>query len=1271
MNAAGVLVLIQIFCEGFQVGRFAEHGNQLSGDGNASVPSPAQVTSQTLQRPLPGSSPTLFERMAGESTGIDLVHQFPENPTLEMLQDQRSGNGVCIGDYDLDGLPDIYIANYDRGNRLYRNLGQWRFEDVTRKAGVDGQRRWCGGVALVDIDNEGDLDLYVCVFNAPNLLYLNLGDGTFRESARSFRLDFSGASVTAAFGDYDRDGWLDAYLVTSRLSVGTAHRLPTSSKDAFQKGTIQATPDGKIRISPSHQELFAAISKGDGRSELIIAGQYDYLFRNLGDGRFHVVNTEAGISGNHIGLAAVWWDYNDDGFPDLYVSNDYKGPDQLYRNNGNGTFTDVTRTALPCVPWSSMGSDIADLNNDGLMDLFATDMAGSSHARRVLNYRDPGKDRWFLLLSDPPQYRRNCLFLNTGTEQFMEVAHLAGLDSTDWTWSPKFADLDNDGWVDLFVATGMSRDFINPDLQKREERSGGWIGGAVLREANFAFRNLGDLRFQDVSAAWGLDQTSASYGAAFGDLDRDGDLELVVANYGEPVSVYRNNSPPGNRVLLRLKGASSNTWGIGATVKAETKTGVQTHYLTLARGFMSANEPLAHFGLGANDKIDRLTIRWPSGSQQILRDLKANLFYTITEPSHEPRSNGRESAPFTGQSRLTPAATDQVPSARQNKSTPAPVEAKSASPISRPLLRRTQHLAGIRHRESPYDDFGRQPLLPFKLSQFGPGFAMGDADGDGQDDLYLGGAAGQSGQLFARGPGGSFRRVSQPAFEADRACEDMAAIFFEANGDGALDLYVASGSVEGEIGSPIFRDRLYLNDGKGQFRKAPDGALPDLRDSGSVVAAADFDRDGDLDLFVGSRSIPGRYPLLPFSRLLRNENGKFKEVTEELAPGLKQTGLVTSALWSDTDGDGWLDLLVTHDWGPIKLFRNQKGNLMDTTQDAGLSKLLGWWNGIAGRDLNGDGHIDYVVTNWGLNSSYRANRGQPLVLFAGTFSGGPEVQLLEASFEGGRLVPVRGRSLLGEVWPPILEKFPTFQSFAAASISDIIPATVLEKAPRVEVNTLESGVLLNDGRGGFQFNPLPRLAQAAPSFGLVLTELNGDGKADLYLVQNFSHPQLETGRVNGALSLLLFGNGDGSFSTIGPEQSGLVERGDARGLTTTDFSGDGWPDFVVGINDGEVLAFENAGSGEMKVVKVRLFGDQRNPGAIGARVSAILSDGSTQVAEVYAGGGYLSQSTNELTFGLGHTNQLRELSVRWPDGRHSVFTNQLNQAVLRLKQPKG
>lgn len=1164
------------------------------------------------------------------------MHQFPANAPFDLLTDQCSGAGVCIGDYDDDGWPDVFITNYDRGDRLYRNLGRWRFLDVTDRARVGGGGRWSTGAAFVDVNQDGRLDLSVSVFNGPNRLYINKGDGTFEDQAQAWGLDFSGASVMTAFMDFDRDGLLDAYLLTHRLNVGTAHRLPRGSKDAFNRAVIRVAGT-RVLVNPAFEELFATLDKGPGRTELIIAGQRDYLYHQTRAGTFAISNRTARIQGNDIGLAASWWDYDEDGLPDLYVSNDYRGPDRLYHNEGRGVFTDVAGQVLPHSPWASMGADVADINNDGHLDLFAADMSGSTHFRRQISMTDLEKDRWFLESGTPRQYPRNALYLNTGAGRMMEAAYLTGLVNTDWTWSPKFADLDNNGWVDLFLSTGMSRDFVNNDLSARlRERGASWRNTPVLRQKNLAFRNLGDLQFKSIGPEWGLDQVSASYGAAYGDLDRDGDLDLVVTSFGEPVSVFRNSGSTGHRVLIRLKGARSNSWGLGSTVRIETPSGCQVRYLTATSGFASSNEPLVHFGLGAHQVIDQLSVNWSSGQRQVFERLSADCFYTITEPTN-------------------------------------PTKEIAETPPVQPRFERKPALEMVRHREQPFDDFQRQPLLPWKLSQLGPGIAIGDINGDGLDDLYLGGAAGQSGMLCTRDSQGRFRTAPQACFDKHQACEDAGACFFDADGDADLDLYVVSGGVECSAGDALLGDRLYLNDGHGQFADAPPGALPNERDSGSVVAAADFDRDGDLDLFVGSRSIPGAYPLPALSHLLVNTGGRLTEQTVACAPGLDRVGMVTSAVWTDVNGDGWIDLAVALECGPVKLFVNNNGTLKDRTREAGLADLLGWWNGITSGDLDGDGDFDFVVMNLGLNTRYVATPEYPAVLFFGPFDATGVSHVIEAYYEDGELLPVRGKSCLTRAIPSLAERFTTYEEYARATLARILTQPLLERARRLEMNTLESGVLLNEGAGRFRFRPLPRLAQIAPGFGVVVTEVDGDGKPDLYLVGNFFSPQAETGRMDGGVSLLLKGIGDGSFAPVPPKESGLLVPGDAKSLATTDLNGDGWADFIVGVNDSQPLVFENRGAAHPAPLNIRLAGPPGNPTAIGARVTVLRTDGTTQTAEVQAGGGYLSQSSPVLTFGLGETGQAKEVQVRWPNGSNSSETpaRRTRQQLLVIRQPEG
>jgi len=1201
-----------------------------------------------------------FVRLSPEHTGIDFVPLWTP-PDEEKYQAQITnalvGGGVALGDYDSDGRPDVYLTRPFGGNRLYRNLGGFRFEDVTEQAGFNTRQLsindvglnddgsgpiWGTGATFVDIDNDGDLDLYACGYECANRLYVNQGDGTFIDEATAYGLDYRGASVMMAFADYDRDGDLDGYLITnSRMMPDT---LKAQQQEFFEACAAGKAPmrDGRFVVPERLQEFIDILPRPqDHRVTRIQAGQADLLFRNdsrPGAPKFADVSSQAGMTGFDLGLSATWWDANGDGWPDLYVANDFWGPDKLYRNNRDGTFTDVSQAALPHTPWFSMGADVADVNNDGRLDLMASDMSSRGHYKSKINMGDMDRQGWFLEYPVPRQYMRNALYVNSGTERFLEAAFMAGVDSTDWTWSIKFADFDQDGWIDLFVSNGMTRNWWNSDLRQQNSSSFSesferiWRDQPVMRVANVAYKNQGDLRMESVGESWGLADEEVTFGAALGDLDGDGDLDLVTNNFEEPAGVYRNEVAKGHRVVIRLEGIASNRNGIGATVKITTRAGLQVRYLTLSRGFMSADDPQVHFGLGEETQIDGLTVAWPSGIVQTFSDLEADRHYTVTEPNYD------------GQ--------------------PDPAQPDTTDPSDSAMFVSSMKLRDAQHIEHSYDDFERQPLLPHKLSQLGPGLAWGDIDGDGDDDLYVSGASGQPGSLYIRQTDDRFEEKQLTGQGDAIDSEEMAPLFLDADSDGDLDLYVVSGGVECEADATQLRDRLYLNDGQGQFSEAPKDALPILHDSGGVVTAADFDRDGDVDLFIGGRAVPGQYPVTPSSHLLVNETGKFRDMTDAVAPGLGETGLVTSAIWSDCDNDGWLDLLVTHAWGPVKLWRNEQGKLVDGTTGAQLSDRLGWFNGIAARDLDGDGDMDYVVTNFGLNTKYHASAESPAILYYGDFEGNGERQLVEAGYEHDELFPVRGKSCSTAAMPSLADKFKTFHEFALAGLEDIYTPQCLDDAVKLTANTLESGVLINDGTGRFDFHPLPRLSQIAPSFGVVLTEVDGDGNADIYLVQNFHSPQRETGHMDGGVSQLLLGHGDGTFAPIAPHRSGLVVPGDAKGLTTTDLNGDGWPDFVVAVNNDRIRAFENRGSSKNRVTNIALRGPPGNPTAIGSRVTVTVDDGTKQTAEVHAGGGYLSQSSSTLTFGLGETARNIEIEVRWPDGTMTTHQSAVKDAMM-------
>ncbi len=1178
-------------------------------------------------------SSALFEPIAAEDSGIDFVNLVDnQHPLSRLYILGYACGGISIGDVDGDGWDDIYCTGGPGDSVLYKQVGKLKFEDITLESGVSAKGHWSVSSQFVDVDNDGDLDIYVCNYNTPNLLFINDGNGVFTESAKDSGTDVKDASLSAHFADYDNDGDLDYYLITNRLI--RAGGLPTAKEATY------VTADGKPALRPEFRQYYEIYEKADGKYTIRTIGRPDRLFENDGKGKFRDVTREAGIEDSAYGLSAAWFDYDGDGLIDIYVANDFQDPDYFYRNNGDGTFSNAIKSAVPHTTWFSMGSDVADLNNDGLLDLFVLDMAATTHYKAKIAMGDMSAFKDFMDTSVPRQMMRNALFINSGTSRFLESAWLSGLAASGWSWAAKLSDFDNDGFTDVFVSNGMSANIRNPDahfrmlidgkerfvpysqsmLHGREEWQL-WYKTGLQKDKNQVFQNLGHLKFKDVSKDWGLDHLGASYSASTGDLDRDGDLDLVVASLDEPVKIFRNDSAR-KRVTFSLRGNESNRYGIGAVIRAVSGTGKQTKIMNPMTGYASCNGPVMHFGIGDEDRIDRLEVEWPGGSIQSFENIAAGSHYVVS----------------------------------QSKETSPPEKEKKESGTE-PMFAPVKSIQSAPHEETFFNDFAQQPLLPNKLSHLGPGIAVGDTDGDGVDEIVLGSARSEPIGIHHNRDGLiSWKEIS--ASSVHNSSEDMSPLLFDADLDGDADLFVVSGGVES--GPEELRDRLYLNDGNGSYEHVPDGALPDLMISGSVASAADFDRDGDLDVFVGGRLRPGKYPTGPKSTLLVNETVKgekvlFTDRTKQLCPEIENCGMVTSALWSDANGDGWIDLLLSIEWGPVRIFINNEGKLKETTQDSGLKEYSGWWNGLAGRDLDGDGDIDYVATNFGLNTKYHPSKKKPSRIYYGTFGDSSTPSIVEAKVAEDCILPVRGKSCSQNAMPFVREKFNTYHKFASATLTDIYTQTALQQSESFEVNYLKSVVFINDGKANFKAVPLPELSQIAPGFGVIATEVNGDGKADIYLAQNFYHPQRETGRMAGGMSVLLLGDGSGSFNEIWPNRSGLTVPEDARGLASCDLNDDGWVDFAVGVNDGKMKLFENkmSSNSENKSFMIRLSDGPGNPTGVGARVRVELSDGSTQTDEVRAGGGYLSQSSSGLFFGLSAGNKIKNIKVRWPDGEET------------------
>jgi len=1053
---------------------------------------------------------TPFVKLNSAQTKVTFKNQLFETHTYNYFTYPYMylGGGVAVGDINNDGLEDLYFTGNMVPNKLYLNKGNLEFEDISETAGVQGDDRWYSGVTLVDINSDGFLDIYCAVGgkNEPNenVLYVNNGNNTFTEKAAEYGIDDNGYSMHSTFFDYDKDGDLDLYV---------ANYPPTSF----------TAPVDYYQYMQTHH------SKRDS----------DHLYRNDGD-TFTDVTEAAGLRNFGLSLGVVASDLNNDGYPDLYISNDFNAPDFLYLNQGDGTFSNVVQPALQQTSFFGMGVDAADFNNDGWIDLFQLDMNAADNFRSKANMSSMNPEVFYqsVALGLHHQYMQNSLQLNQGnlmgkTPAFSNIARWGGVSSTDWSWGGLMADFDNDGWKDIFVSNGIRRDVNNkdfynehraffdkmennPDYKNKEEE-------VKLLEylekipseklSNYLFHNLQDKGFENKSASWGLDEKTFSNGVVYSDLDNDGDLDLIINNLEDVASIYENNSPPQNYLMLTLTGPN-NQMPMGAKVHCYTGELHQMQEYNLSRGYMSSVSPKIHFGLGSAKEVDRLVVEWPDGKETELLNLTPNQQLTIHYEAQAQQPNSEEKQAPTQQFEIL---TQQAP---------------------------------FLHEENPYDDFKEEILLPHKNSTLGPALAVGDLNNDGQEDYIVGGAIGQAAAVYVQQKNGSFQKASIPIFEKDKFYEDLGIQLIDADQDGDLDLYFASGGNEFNEGSQGYEDRFYENLGNLTFERRLE-AIPNTRISGLEVSAHDFDQDGDLDLFVGGRLVAKKYPLPASSRLLENKSQKgkiqFVDVTSEKLPALKNIGLVTASTWVDLDGDNWEDLVLVGEWMPIRIFKNQKGLFTEITDQITDPNQNGWWFDIEKGDFDNDGDMDLVVGNLGTNYKYQASEAKPFQIYLNDFDQNAQYDIVLSYTTDEEEYPVRGRQCSSEQMPAIKKKFKDYNSFASASLQDIYTDKMLEESLHYSITSFESIYLENDG-GKLKAKALPAEAQFSNINALVAQDFDKDGNLDVVLGGNLYNAEVETPRNDASYGLWLKGDGKGNFTPQKPRSSGLVMIGDVRNI---------------------------------------------------------------------------------------------------------------------------
>jgi hypothetical protein len=1037
-------------------------------------------------------APPLFSRLSSDSTGITFRNNLKEDfdTYFDLFAYVYNGGGVAIGDINNDGLSDIYFTGNEVENKLYLNKGHLKFEDITASAGVQGIGKWNNGVTMADINGDGLLDIYVCKggwHDKPeqrtNLLYINDGNLHFKEQAADYGLAESGYSIHASFFDMDNDNDLDVYI--------------TNRPDSFDLPLSEMVKQRKLTAAKSRDKL--------------------YINNN---NKFTEIGAKAGITNNFgYALSVVTSDLNNDGYTDIFVANDFAGSDYLYVNQGNGTFKEQIRDATNHISMYSMGTDVADINNDGLEDIMVSEMLPEDYKRSRVSMPSMDVEGFHNLVKGGmhKQYMHNVLHLNQGNMFFSDVSQLSGVAKTEWSWSVLMSDFDNDGLRDMFVANGYKRDVFDGDVHHKiaafaKANMYKYSSSEELLQKNFknfidlyqpikvndyVFRNEGNLKFSNVSSEWGFTEPSFSNGAAVGDLDNDGDLDLIVNNLDDEAFVFENTSKGSNYLKVVLQGPKGNANGLGAKVTVYSTLGMQYFENKTVRGYLSSNEPVVHFGMNNVAAADSVVIRWPDGKENRLNNVQSNQTL-ITK-----WDDAKESKKINNTNNLF----------------------EEATAIVQP---------GFVHKENEFNEYQTQALLPHGFSKAGPFIASADIDADGDEDFFIGGAAGQPGAIYIQ-DNNKFTMKRSASLEKDKAFEDTGAAFFDIDNDKDLDLYVASGGSEFTDGSEMYADRLYINDGKGNFEA---GLRLPTKTSASGVVAFDADSDGDTDVFRGGQVSFGVYPDIPRSYLFINDNGKLVDKTSDVAPILLEPGLVRSAIAADLDNDKKPELIVTGEWMPVRIFAQKNGKIEEVTSDYVSTSTNGWWNKVVADDIDQDGDIDLIAGNLGENYKFKATAEKPFMVYASDFDGNGTNDIFLARYLNDSLVvPIRGRECTSQQMPVIANKFPTFLSFANSDLRGILGHDI-DKALHYKAYMFSSAVFVNDN-GKFNIQSLPVQAQLSTVNAIVVRDMNGDGKKDILLAGNKFDVEVETTPADGSVGLYLENQGGMNFKPVAPTKSGF------------------------------------------------------------------------------------------------------------------------------------